>query len=105
MLHSRLCYLLIATALIITAIAQHAVYAMPAYRLNDLAVAIADKHVALRVDLARIALSELATIYDEEASRARRDVQQKNNKPGLWRWSRAVQAWPQTTRSLPHPSR
>lgn len=64
--------------------------AIPTTRLNALAMAIADKHVMLRVDLARIALSELAAIYDEEAERARRDMRHKAKKPGLWRWSAAV---------------
>ena len=64
--------------------------ATPAYRLNDLAIAITDEPVTLRVDLARIALAELATIYDEEAERARRDVHRQGRKSGLMRWSRAV---------------
>jgi hypothetical protein len=72
------------------ATAQVPVYSTPTYRLNALAMAIADEHVMLRVDLARIALSELAAIYDEEAEQARRDMRLKANKPGLWRWSAAV---------------
>ncbi len=64
--------------------------ATPTTRLNALAMAVADEHVMLRVDLARIALSELAAIYDEEAERARRDMRHKAKKPGLWRWSAAV---------------
>lgn len=78
---------LVGNALLTTTHAQ----ATPAYRLNDLAIAIADEPVTLRVDLARIALAELATIYDEEAERARRDVHRKSQKSGLMRWSRAVQ--------------
>lgn len=86
----RLVWLLTGVALIVTAIALKPAFATPTYRLNALAMAIADEHVILRVDLARIALSELAAIYDEEAERARRDMRHKAKKPGLWRWSAAV---------------
>ena len=65
--------------------------AAPAYRLNELAISIADQPVTLRADLARIALAELAIIYDEEAERARGDMRSKQDKTGLLRWSRAVE--------------
>ncbi|MGB5259257.1 MAG: hypothetical protein WBO34_01905 [Gammaproteobacteria bacterium] len=91
----RLHCILLLTGLVLTRAAtaqdaQFPAYSTPTYRLNELAMAIADEHVMLRVDLARIALSELAAIYDEEAEQARRDMRLKAEKPGLWRWSTAV---------------
>ena len=69
---------------------QEGLNAGMAYRLNDLAMAIADEHVVLRVDLARIALGELAAIYDEEAAQAYRDMRRQKNSSGLRRWAAAV---------------
>ena len=62
---------------------------MPAGRLNELALAIVDEHVVMHSDLAQIALTELAVTYEDEATRARQDA--RAMKPGLWRWSAAVQ--------------
>ncbi len=86
----RLVWLVPGVALIVMALLLQSALATPTTRLNALAMAVADEHVMLRVDLARIALSELAAIYDEEAERARRDMRHKAKKPGLWRWSAAV---------------
>ena len=60
-------------------------------RLNDLALAVVDEPAMLRVDLAQIALNELAAVYDDEAMQARRDMRRKADRPGLRRWSAEVQ--------------
>ncbi|MBT8117507.1 MAG: hypothetical protein KJO66_06710 [Gammaproteobacteria bacterium] len=62
---------------------------VPVSRLNELALAVLDEHVVMQFDLAQIALSELAAVYENEAMRARQDARAK--KPGLWRWAAAVQ--------------
>lgn len=74
----------------VAAARQDNLHASPAYRLNDLAMAVADEHVMLRVDLARIALGELAAIYEDEAARAYRDMRQQKNRARLGRWAAAV---------------
>lgn len=72
----------------------------PTNRLNDLALAVANAHTMLRVDLAQIALTELAATYDDEALRARQDIRTRANKPGLGRWSAQVQSMAQDYRRL-----
>ena len=69
-------------------------------RLNDLALAVANAHAMLRVDLAQIALTELAATYDDEAMRARQDMRTRAKKPGLGRWSAQVQSLAQDYRLL-----
>ena len=67
--------------------AQHA----PAYSLNQLAARVADEPVPLQSDLARIALTELAAVYADEAEQARYEMRHRAKKPALRRWSVAVQ--------------
>jgi hypothetical protein len=69
-------------------------------RLNDLALAVANGHIMLRVDLAQIALTELAATYDDEARRARQDMRTRAKKPGLGRWSAEVQSLAEDYRAL-----
>ena len=59
------------------------------YPLNQLAENIAHEPAPLRIDLARVALIELAAVYAEEADLARNE--ERNRKSGLARWSAEVQ--------------
>jgi len=63
----------------------------PAFRLNQLALAIVDGPAPLRADLARIAIGELAAVYADEARRARHDPHRSANGKGQGRWAAAVQ--------------
>jgi hypothetical protein len=63
----------------------------PAYSLNQLAVRVADEPVPLQSDLARIALTELAAVYADEAEQARYEMRHRAKKPASRRWSVAVQ--------------
>ncbi len=63
----------------------------PAYRLDQLAAQLSDAPQALRVDLARIVLSEMAAGYAAEAARARRELQHGSSDRDLRRWAAAVE--------------
>jgi len=63
----------------------------PVYRLNSLAANLADGPAPLLADLARVALEEMVTAYDEEATRARRDRRHRAQRGELWRWATAVE--------------
>lgn len=76
-------YLLLLCCILSLPVSAHA------NRLNSLGLAIADAHPALRLDLARIALSALAEDYANEALQARLDGRLKK-KAGLARWAREV---------------
>jgi hypothetical protein len=71
--------------------AQNTAQQTPAYSLNQLAVRVADEPVPLQSDLARIALTELAAVYADEAKQARYEMRHRAKKPALRRWSVAVQ--------------
>ena len=71
--------------------AQVAAQPAPVYRLNRLAAHLADGPAPLRADLARIAISELAAAYTDEAGRARRDRRHRSQQGDLWRWAAAVE--------------
>jgi hypothetical protein len=64
---------------------------MPTYPLSQLAEGIADGPAALRADLARIALAEMAVEYAREAQQARSEMQRRGKKASLARWSGEVQ--------------
>ena len=63
----------------------------PVYSLNQLAVRVADEPVPLQSDLARIALTELAAVYADEAEQARYEMRHRAKRPASRRWSVAVQ--------------
>jgi hypothetical protein len=63
----------------------------PAYSLNQLAERVADEPAPLLSDLARIALTELAAVYADEAEQARYEMRHRTKKPASRRWSVAVQ--------------
>ena len=52
---------------------------------------VADEPVPLQSDLARIALTELAAVYADEAEQVRYKMRPRAKKPALRRWSVAVQ--------------
>lgn len=74
------------------ALAQDAAQLAPAYGLNRLATSIADEPAPLRSDLARIALTELAAVYADEAARARQDMRRRTQLRELSTWVAAVEA-------------
>jgi hypothetical protein len=63
----------------------------PTYRLDQLAVQLGDSPQALRADLARIVLSEMAAGYAAEAAHARREIQHGSTDRDLRRWAAAVE--------------
>ena len=63
----------------------------PAYRLDQLAAQLGDAPQALRADLARIVLSEMAAGYAAEAAHARREIQRGHTDRDLRRWAGAVE--------------
>jgi hypothetical protein len=65
--------------------------ATPSYLLSQLAEGIADGPATLRADLARIALTEMAAEYANEAEQARYEMQRKGKNASLARWSGEVQ--------------
>jgi hypothetical protein len=60
------------------------------YRLEQLATQLGAAPEALRADLARIVLSELAAANAAEAAHARREIQRGDAAPDLRRWAAAV---------------
>lgn len=63
----------------------------PALPLGQLAEGIASEPAALRADLARIALTEMAAAYAGEAKQARHEIQRSEDRAKLARWSSEVQ--------------
>lgn len=64
---------------------------MPTWLLSQLAEGIADGPAALRADLARIAITEMAAEYAAEADQARHEMQRPGKQAELARWSSEVQ--------------
>lgn len=60
-------------------------------RLNQLAARLADGPAPLQADLARIALTELAAVYADEAQRAQRDMRRQPGDHNLHGWAAGVQ--------------
>lgn len=88
----RLLLLLLYCLLPGTAAAQDTARLTPASGLNRLAMRIADEPAPLRSDLARIALTELAAVYADEAARARQDMRRRAQLRELSTWVAAVEA-------------
>lgn len=65
--------------------------ATPTWLLSQLSESIADGPATLRTDLARIALTEMAAEYANEAEQARYEMQRRGKKKSLGRWSGEVQ--------------
>jgi hypothetical protein len=65
-----------------------------AVRLSSLARALADAPAPMRADFAWIVIAEMASMYSEEAARARREPGKgREDRRGLLRWSGAVEAF------------
>jgi hypothetical protein len=60
-------------------------------RLSSLARALVDAPAPMRADFAWIVIAEMATMYSEEATRARRESARGKDRRGLLRWSNAVE--------------
>jgi hypothetical protein len=60
------------------------------YRLGQLAASLADAPAPLQADLARIALSELAAVYSDEADRAQQDTRHRTGDKKLYGWVAGV---------------
>lgn len=73
------------------AVSQPVASLAPATRLNTLATRLNDAPAPLRADLARIALAELADVYNEEAERARHDHRHPASSRDLGGWTAGVQ--------------
>lgn len=73
-----------------TAVRAAATGEPPGYRLEQLAAQLGEAPQALRADLARIVLSEMAAAYAAEATHARREIQRGSADPDLRRWAAAV---------------
>jgi len=92
MVRHRLILLFLYWLPLCTAAAQDAVKPGAAYGLNRLATRIADEPAPLRSDLARIAITELAAVYADEAARARQDMRRRTQLRELSTWVAAVEA-------------
>ncbi|MGD8312975.1 MAG: hypothetical protein PVJ66_10300, partial [Gammaproteobacteria bacterium] len=68
-------------------------YSMEAVRLSSLARALVDAPAPMRADFAWIVIAEMASMYAEEAARARREPGKGGDRRGLLRWSGAVEAF------------
>jgi hypothetical protein len=75
--------------LLVPAMAPTQAAAQP--RLNQLAARLAEGPASLQADLARIALSELAAVYADEAQRAQQDMRRHPDDHNLHGWAAGVQ--------------
>jgi hypothetical protein len=73
-----------------TAMAQGVAHLAPVSGLNRLAANIANGPAPLRSDLARIAFTELAAVYADEAERAHREMRDRAKQRELSSWAAAV---------------
>lgn len=73
-------------------VADDTATATPPSRLAQLVAGLADAPLPVRADLAWVALSELATVYREEADRARQDLGRRPANLRLRRWIAGVEA-------------
>lgn len=92
MYHRLLILLLLLSLPPSTTMARDAAHLTPAFGLNRLAANIADRPAPLRFDLARIAITELATAYADETEHAHQDMRGHTRQYKLSTWATAVAA-------------
>ena len=68
--------------------------------LGSVARALIDEPAPMRADFAWLVIAEMATVYAEEAERARTEAGNKRNSRNLRNWSNAVQAFSDDLASL-----